>query len=219
MSIPNDTRLQDAINRFRGYGRKKAQGGDAWPMALLDAVEQAREGVFTPDMTELLLSEYIDAGNMKAIHDRTIASAKKSKSELKRAIDMGALTTIDAVDVMGRAVTIFRDMTEEKKSTVNAYMQVIRDQLKAPDYALTDADIKQAMTKDDAKARSIQARLKAALKEVEKAIAENDEADDKIDLDYAATAKAALEKQIATLTHAAEVAEARARLRALGVAA
>lgn len=219
MSIPNDNRLNDAINRFRGYGRKRAQGNDAWPMALLDAVEQAREGVFTPDMADMLLSEYVEAGNLKAIHDRTQGSAKKSKSELKRAIDMGALTTIDAVDVMGRAVTIFRDMTEDKKSTVNAYMQVIRDQLKAPDYALTDAEIKSAMVKDDAKARSIQARLKAALKEVEKAIAENDEADDKLDLDYAISAKSALEKQIATLTHAAEVAEARARLRALGVAA
>ena len=219
MTIRNDNRLNDYLSDARSYGRDAATGGDAWPKMIVRTVSAAADSVITKDDAEMIVSAFIEAQGKKAVHERTTASLKKTKSEIAKTIEFGALTTVDAVEVIGRAVTIYGNMQVERKSAVNAYLQVVRNQLKAPDYALTDDEIEQAMAKDDAKPRTIEQQLKAALKAVEAALKLNEESDNPIALEGATAAKAALEAQIANLEHAAQVAEARARLAALGVAA
>jgi len=219
MTIRNDNRLADFLSDTRGYGRDAASGGDAWPKMIVRTVSAAADGVISKDDAAMIVETFIEAQGKKAVHDRTVASAKKTKSEIARTIEFGAMTTVDAVEVIGRAVTIYGNMEADRKSAVNAYLQVVRNQLKSPDYALSDSEIEQAMTKDDAKPRTIEQQLKAALKAVEAALKLNEESDNPIALEGATAAKSALESQIANLEHAAKIAEARARLAALGVAA
>ena len=219
MTIRNDNRLADFLSDARTYARDKASGNDAWPKMIVRTVSAAADGVVTPDDAEMIVNTFIEAQGKKSVHERSTDSVKKTKSEIKKTIEFGGMTTIDPVDVMGRAVTIYGNIQAERKSAVNAYLQVVRNQLKSPDYALSDSEIEQAMTKDDAKPRTIEQQLKAALKAVEAALKLNEESDNPIALEGATAAKSALESQIANLEHAAKIAEARARLAALGVAA
>ena len=219
MTIRNDNRLADFLSDARNYARDKASGNDAWPKMIVRTVSAAADQVIGPDDAELIVNTFIEAQGKKAVHERSTDSVKKTKSEIKKTIEFGALTTVDAVDVMGRAVTIYGNMQAERKSPVNAYLQVVRNQLKQPDYALTDDEIERAMAKDEAKGRTIEQHLKAALKAVEAALKANEESDEPMTLEGATAAKAALESQIANLEHAAKVAEAKAALAALGIAA
>jgi hypothetical protein len=219
MTIRNDNRLSDYLSASKKLAGDKAAGGDAWPKMIVLTVSAAADGVVSPDDAEMIVNTFIEAQGKKSVHDRTTDSVKKTKSEIKKTIEFGALTTVDAVDVIGRAVTIYGNMQVDRKSAVNAYLQVVRNQLKSPDYALTDDEIEAAMAKDEAKARTIEQQLKAALKAVEAAIKLNEESDTPIALEGATAAKSALEAQIATLARAAEIAKARAHLASLGVAA
>lgn len=219
MTIRNDNRLADFLSDARTYARDKASGNDAWPKMIVRTVSAAADGVVTPDDAEMIVNTFIEAQGKKSVHERSTDSVKKTKSEIKKTIEFGGMTTIDPVDVMGRAVTIYGNIQGERKSAVNAYLQVVRDQLKSPDYAMTDEEIERAMLKGEAKERTIEQHLKAALKAVEAALKANEESETPLPLEGATAAKAALEGQIATLARAAEIAEARARLLALGVAA
>lgn len=219
MTIRNDNRLADLLSDVRSYARDKASGNDAWPKMIVRTVSAAADGVVSKDDAMMIVETFIEAQGKKAVHERSTDSVKKTKSEMTKVIEFGSLTTVDAVDVMGRAVTLYGNMQVEKKSAVNAYIQVVRNQLKSPDYALTDDEIEAAMAKDEAKARTIEQQLKAALKAVEAAIKLNEESDAPIALEGATAAKSALEAQIATLARAAEIAKARAHLASLGVAA
>jgi hypothetical protein len=219
MTIRNDNRLADLLSDVRSYARDKASGNDAWPKMIVRTVSAAADGVVSKDDAMMIVETFIEAQGKKAVHERSTDSVKKTKSEMTKVIEFGSLTTVDAVDVMGRAVTLYGNMQVEKKSAVNAYIQVVRNQLKSPDYALTDDEIEAAMAKDEAKARTIEQQLKAALKAVEAAIKLNEESDTPIALEGATAAKSALEAQIATLARAAEIAKARAHLASLGVAA
>lgn len=217
--IRNDNRLADYLSDARGYARDYATGGDAWPRMIVRTVQASADGVIGKDDAQMIVETFIEAFGKKASHERTARSLSKTKSEITKVIQFGGMTAIDPVDVIGRTVTIYGNMQAERKSAVNAYLQVVRNQIKQPDAAMTDEEIERAMVKDEAKARSIQARLKAALKEVEKALKDNEESDDPLPLEGAHVAKAGLERDIAQLAHAQKVAEARAKLASLGVAA
>lgn len=221
MTILNDTRYADYLSDIREYGRNSAKGKDSWPLFVIRTIQAAADQVFDEDKMLEVLTEFCAAEGKKLIHERKASSVKTRKSEMCKVHRAGSLTTVDMQAVINRAAELYaaHNVEEEKlKGSYQAYVDVCGAQLAQPDYELDDAQIMAAMLTNP-KVSTVEQDLKAALKKIEAALKKQAELDATVTLESAEAAKRSLEAQIATLTRASEIAEARARLASLGVAA
>ena len=179
----NDTRLADLMNDVRQLGRDTAEGRDAKPRLALRIVKAAADNVLdlTPDPdTKLdaaydIYDAYLKADSKKAVFDHTKGGVKKGASEVRQLILMGLMTTVDAVEVLNRTVTIHGNTeVKDRQSAFPAFMAVCRAQLDSSDTALSDDEIQALCLKPNSEPKGQAAYLKAAAKAFEKALAADD---------------------------------------------
>lgn len=212
-----DTLRREYLADVAKDGGLSGKGKNAWPNVLLRTVSAARDGIITTDDAMPIFETFARAEGKALVHDRPKDSVKKTKSELVKMIEMGALVNVDAVDVMSRAVTLYGNLKEEGaelKAAYTGYMQVVRDQLKSPDYALDDDAITHALLKGEGKPATVETKLKQALAALEAAVKLNDA--DENPLDLSSVTKAASLVQ-STLSYMATSAERRALLAKLAI--
>lgn len=181
----NDTRFADLMKDVRKLGADTAEGRDAKPRLALRIVRAAADGVIDltvekdaagkplPDAAYNIYDEYLKADSKKAVYEHSKGGVKKGASELRQLIRFGSMTTVDAVDVLNRAVTIHGNLdVKERQSAFPAFLAVAREQLAdgQSDTALTDGQIEQAMRKDAAEPKGQADFLKSASKALEKAL-------------------------------------------------
>ena len=212
-----DTLRKDYFGEVTKDGAAQGKGKNAWPNVLLRTVSAARDGILTSDDALPIFETFARAEGKALVHDRPKDSVKKTKSEIVKMIECGKLINVDAVDVMSRAVTIYGNLKEdgaETKAAYTGYMQVIRDQLKSPDYALDDEAIAHALLKGEGKPATVETKLKQALAALEAAVKLNDSDDNPLDLSSVTKAASLVQS---TLAYMANNAERRALLAKLAI--
>ncbi len=198
-------------------GSAAGKGKNAWPNVVLRTVAAARDGLLTADDAMPIFETFTRAEGKALVHDRPKDSVKKTKSELTKMIECGKLPNVDSVDVMSRAVTIYGNLKEEGaelKAAYTGYMQVVRDQLKSPDYALDDDAIAHALLKGEGKPATVETKLKQALAALEAAVKLNDTDENPMDLSSVTKAASLVQS---TLSFMATSAERRALLAKLAI--
>ena len=212
-----DTLRKEYLGEITKDGALSGKGKNAWPNVTLRTVQAARDGLITVDDAMLIFETFARAEGKALVHDRPKDSVKKTKSEITKMIECGQLVNVDAVEVMSRAVTIYGNLkTEgaELKAAYTGYVQVIRDQLKSPDYALDDDAIAHALCKGEAKPASVETKLKQALAALEAAVKINDADENPVDLSSVTKAASLVQS---TLSFMATNAERRALLAKLSI--
>lgn len=179
----NDNRFADLMSDVRELGRETATGRDAKAKLALRIIKAAADNVIdlTPDPdTKLdaaydIYDAYLKADSKKAVFDHTKGGIKKGASEVRTLINMGLMTTVDAVDVMNRTVTIHGNLDpKDRQSAFPAFMAVARAQLNSSDTDLSDDELQSLCLKQSADPKGQAAYIKAAAKALEKALAAED---------------------------------------------
>lgn len=184
-STQNDTRFADLLKDVRKLGGDTAEGRDAKARLAIRVVRAASDGVITldvetdaatgkplPDAAYQIYDEYLKADSKKAVYEHSKGGIKKEASLLRTLIRFGSLTTVDAVDVLNRAVTIHGNLdVKERLSAYPAFVEVAKAQLAdgQTDDALTDGQLEQACRKAEGEPKGQAAFIKAAAKALEKA--------------------------------------------------
>lgn len=153
----NDQRFDDLMKEIKGFGRDAAQGKDSLPKLAHKVVRAASDGIIDTnkdqqgtDAAARIYSAYAAEQSAKSIHDHTESGIKANASKLRKLIEMGVMPIIDPVDVMNRAYSIrdgLHKAGEDLKPAYASYVDVARAQLDSPGRALSDDEIKAAVSK------------------------------------------------------------------------
>lgn len=194
MDATNNTNapLSNAVNSFeaimnktREFARNQGRGANARANWLVEVVYGASDGVldtikrnskgvedkkFGKDHAHILYEEYVRVCSDANAHNAKTVISKASN--LRKAIEMGMRTDIDARAVINRAIMEHSDLSKDEGVKVQpafeAFNSVIRAQM-ASDTELTRDEIRDAMIKGEAAEKDAGAYLRTAMKAVEKA--------------------------------------------------
>ena len=165
----NDKRKADLLRQIGKLGEEASLGRDSLPKLAHAVVKAAADGVITSDDAEGLYTKYATAESKKAIHEHSTAGKKANVSKLKQLIDMGLMTSVDAVEVMQSAFTARENMindSQKVKSAYPFYVDVARAQLKT-DKPLNQATLEELAVKEEPNAKTLEGELKRAMKVLE----------------------------------------------------
>jgi len=173
----NDKRLGDLFKQVSKLGEESSLGKDSLPKLAHAVVRAASEGVIDPttknakgeDAAHTIYTKYTQAESKKAIHEHSEGGFKGNVSKLRQLIQMGSMTTVDAVEVMSNAHLARENMIKDSvkvKSAYPFYVDVAREQLKT-DKPLTARELEAIAMKDEPNAKTLEGELKRVLKTLE----------------------------------------------------
>lgn len=165
----NDKRKSDLLKQIGKLGEEASLGRDSLPKLAHAVVKAAADGVITGDDAEGLYTKYATAESKKAIHEHSSAGKKANVSKLKQLIEMGCMTTVDAVEVMQSAFQARENMiadSQKVKSAYPFYVDVARAQQKT-DTPLSTSALEELACKDEPNAKTLEGELKRVLKTLE----------------------------------------------------
>lgn len=173
----NDKRINDLFKQVSKLGEEASLGKDSLPKLAHAVVRAAADGVIDletkdakgNDAAHTLYTKYATAESKKAIHEHSSGGFKGNVSKLRQLIAMGAMVTVDAVEVMNQAFQARENMIGDSvkvKSAYPFYVDVAREQLKS-DKPLTDRELEAIAMKDEPNAKTLEGELKRALKILE----------------------------------------------------
>lgn len=171
----NDKRLGDFMKSITKFGEESALGADALPKLAHAVVRAAADGVIDPeaknkhgdDTAKQIYDRYAAAESKKAIHEKN--GTKANVSKLRQLIKFGAMTTVDAVEVMQAAMEAREAAIADSvkvKSSYPFYVDVARSQLNS-DKPLTAGELADIARKPEPKDKEIEGELKRVLKVLE----------------------------------------------------
>lgn len=176
--LANDKRFSDLMKQVGKLGEEASLGRDSLPKLAHAVVKAAADGVLDTetkdakgnDAAAQIYEKYAVAESKKAIHEHSAGGKKANISKLRQLIAMGALATIDAVEVMQMAYQAREDMQADDnkvKSAYPFYVDVARKQLESPKAALDKRTLEGLACKEEPKPKELEAELKRALKILE----------------------------------------------------
>ena len=170
----NAKRMTELMKQVGKLGEEASLGKDSLPKLAHAVVKAAADGVIDletkdakgNDAAHQLYDKYAIAESKKAIHEHSSGGKKANVSKLRQLIAMGAMTTIDAVEVMQRAFQARENMMREDgvkvKPAYPFYVDVAREQQKSKK-ALSDRELEDIVQKDAPNAKTLEGELKRAL--------------------------------------------------------
>lgn len=218
--ISNTSERDDFFAAVEEMGAKQGEGEDQRAILAVATVTAAAEGLICIDQksgvndAKPIYEAYVSAKSKRAQH--TDGGKAANVSKLAALIKMGAMTSIDGVEVINRAQTLHKRMRAEgikTKAAFDAYVQVARVQHLNKSYELTEGEMRDAMsaaTKD----KDAQTFLKAAVKSLEKALEYDMTEEERGEAEAAHARAAAALNSIIIAQNIAEEEEAEAQLRA-----
>lgn len=174
-----DTVLDVLRKQLKTLGAADGKGSASRPEAGLRLVSAAYDGTIMESDAEEMFASYA-AGVSSAAKanplvtcagDADQKSAKQQVSKFRQFIKVGMLPSIDAREVMGRAVQISKDLEASGTKThsrFDAMLNVAREQIKQPDTPLTDDQITSIVAKPETAEKSEIDKLIAAYKAAHK---------------------------------------------------
>lgn len=175
-NISNSAALEEArksaFAEVRELGRDSASGKDALPKLAIRVVELTYDGTFSEDDAKQVYDDYITAESKKLIH--TSGGKAANVSKLRSLFKLGAMTTIDPVQVINDAARLNAEMRAQDapvKSAYAAFVDVARAQIASPATELSDVELREVMTKAT-KEKSAESYLRSAAKALEEAMAQ-----------------------------------------------
>lgn len=216
------------FNGVAEQGRFAAKGGDAWHMTLIATVKAAANELLQPEDAEEVVSRFMKARAEKTIHDVkgaakdiSAATLKTKKSEFKSLILCG-IHAADPVGTMSRAIDIYKRLHgegTEMRNTYQAYLRVAQAAYKGKDAPLTDDEIEAAMVSPEAKEKTVEGALKAALKALEQAVQRNEASEEPMDMERVHSAARLVSAQLEYCEALTKSREAKAAYEAAAAAA
>ena len=173
-SLSNDKRMSDLMRQVGKLGEEASLGKDSLPKLAHAVVRAAADGVIDleskdakgNDAAHQLYEKYAASESKKAIHEHSAGGKKANVSKLRQLISMGALTTIDAVEVMQSAFQARENMINDSQKVKPAYpfyVEVAREQLKTPDAAIDLKVLEDLACKDAPTAKTLEGELKRVM--------------------------------------------------------
>ena len=185
----NDKRMSDLMRQVGQLGADAALGKDSLPKLAHAVVRAAADGIIDMetkykstsgdkkecDVAQHIYEKYVTSEGKKAIHEHTTGGFKANVSKVRQLVQMGAMTAIDAVEVMQAAFKAREDIAEKAgkenikiklKSAYPFYVDVAREQLKS-DKPLTKEELESLAVKDEPNAKTLEGELKRALTIIE----------------------------------------------------
>lgn len=178
-ALSNDKRMLDLLKQVNKFGEEAALGKDSLPKLAHAVVRAAADGVIDTetkdakgnDAAAQIYEKYAAGESKKALHEHSAGGKKANISKLRQLISMGAMTTIDAVEVMQDAFDAREGMLKEDgvkvKSSYPYYVDVAREQLKQPNGKLTKQQLESIVQKEAAAPKELEAVLKAIFSKLE----------------------------------------------------
>lgn len=171
----NDKRMSDFMRSVSKFGEESALGKDALPKLAHAVVKAAADGVIDPDAKDAkgkdiaaqIYAKYAAGESKKAIHEKS--GQKANESKLRQLIKFGAMTTVDAVEIMQAAFETRENAIADDvkvKSAYPFYVDVARRQLDS-DKPLTAPELADIVRKPEPKGKELETELKAIMKRLE----------------------------------------------------
>ena len=177
--LKNDKRFNDLLKQAVKFGEEASLGKDSLPKLAHAVVKAAADGIIDTeaknkkgeDVATQIYSQYVAGEGKKALHEHSTGGKKANISKLRQLINMGALTDIDAVEVMQAAFEARNGMAREEGVKIKAaypfYVDVARAQLAAPKKALTKSELEDIVQKDAPAPKELEKELERAAKILE----------------------------------------------------
>lgn len=165
----NDKRKSDLLRQVGKLGEEASLGRDSLPKLAHAVVRAAADGVIEGADAEGIYTKYATAESKKAIHEHSAGGKKANISKLRQLIEMGNMTTVDAVDVMQNAFDAREAMMADDNKVKPAYpfyVDVARAQLKS-DKPLSKSTLESMACKDEPNAKTLEGELKRVMKVLE----------------------------------------------------
>lgn len=165
----NDKRKSDLLKTVGKLGEEASLGRDSLPKLAHAVVKAASDGVINGDDAEDIYTRYANAESKKAIHEHSTSGKKANVSKLRQLIEMGCMTTIDAVEVMQAAFQARENMvadSQKVKSAYPFYVDVARSQQKS-DKPLASDTLEDLALKNEPSAKTLEGELKRAMRILE----------------------------------------------------
>lgn len=175
--LKNDKRFSDLMKQVTKFGEEASLGRDSLPKLAHAVVKAAADGVLDTetkdgkgnDAAAQIYEKYVAAESKKAIHEHSGGGKKANVSKLRQLISMGAMSTIDAVEVMQAAFQAREDMMADDNKVKPAYpfyVEVAREQLKR-DTPISKKELEDLVIKGGPAEKTLEGELKRALKILE----------------------------------------------------
>lgn len=222
----NDKRMSDLMRTVNKFGEEAALGRDSLPKLAHAVVKAASDGVIDAefknkegeDAATIIYKRYSAAESKKAIHEHSAGGVKANISKLRQLIQFGALTSIDAVEVMTEAMQAREAMKADDEKVLSSYpyyVEVARSQQKSPDKQLTKAQLEKLAIKPEPNAKELDVVLKQIEKLLEGVVTGENRHKVKDDNDLTEAAYNAIKErigQLATLAQHKKMRDAAAKL-------
>lgn len=166
--------LDKFVAEMKKFGEAYGKGQNSRPAMGMRAVEAAQKLTEVNDNTaeQLYVHFQTAAAKARGLEYKTDGSHKVQVSKFRQFVKCGALPGIDAVDVFDRASDIIREMSSVEDSPLkgSAYdnlVNVARAQLKQPESALSDEELRAIFTPEQ-KEKDFFAKMAEVAKRLEK---------------------------------------------------
>lgn len=228
----NDKRLKELTAKVDKLGQEAALGLDALPKLAHAVVAGAADGVIVLtdkykdmkgkecDAAHFLYERYATNQSKKAIHEHSSGGFKGNVSKLRQLITLGAMTTIDAVQVMQDAFDAREGMKKEDgikvKPAYPFYIEVAREQIKM-DKPLTKRELEALVVVEGPEDKTLDGELRRVLKVLEGLISGENKSKLKDSHPKTEEAFHAIKERLATFVLDAERAKLMAQAKALGL--
>jgi hypothetical protein len=177
VELSNDKRKQDLLKQVSKLGEEASLGRDSLPKLAHAVVKAVADGVIDinekdakgNDAAMQIFERYAASEKKKSIHERSTQGIKANVSKLRQIMQMAAMTTIDAVEVMNDAYEAREAMIADDlkvKAAYAFYIDVARKQL-ATDKRLTKTELERLAVKDAAQPKELEQILTQAFKLLE----------------------------------------------------
>jgi hypothetical protein len=176
-ALSNDKRLSELLKQVNKFGEEASLGKDSLPKLAHAVVKAAADGIIDAetkdakgrDAASQIYETYVKGESKKAIHEHSDGGKKANVSKLRQLISMGAMVTIDAVEVMQEAFDARQNMindSQKVKAAYPFYVDVAREQLKR-ETKLDLNELQDIALKDGPKAKDLEGELKRVVKILE----------------------------------------------------
>jgi ElaB/YqjD/DUF883 family membrane-anchored ribosome-binding protein len=226
-AIVNDNRRADFMKQVGALGRESALGKDSLPKLAHAVVKASADGVIDADekndkgddIATVIYENYARNESNKAIHEHSKSGVKANASKLRQLIKMGAMTTVDAVEIMqaafeAREAAIADDV--KVKSAYPYYVDVARKQLET-DKPLTSAELAEIVRKPEAAPKELETELKAILKRLEGLVSGENKAGLRDEDELTEAAMHSLKERLDKMAFIRQTMELREKAAALGI--
>lgn len=175
--LSNDKRKNELFKSVSKLGEEASLGKDSLPKLAHAVVRAAADRIISADdkddkgvdIATTLYEKYAAAESKKALHEHSAGGKKANISKLRQLIQMGSMTTIDAVEVMQDAFEARKGMSDDDNKVKPAYpfyVEVAREQLKL-DRRLTKKELEDMSLKGETAPKELETILKGVMKTLE----------------------------------------------------